>query len=145
MPEPIVGAGVYHYEGFEKLHTHYLKSLRAIKIENKILYDNENYDKYCIYVKLKKNSLSILKALLIILNRLKKEEIIKTISKEIIIDLNEYLKTKIYKHIIELLLDELILIFDFYKDNEIIDNLKKLDLNNFEYSTKFKIIKIIER
>jgi len=116
-----------------------------IKIENKILYDNENYDKYCIYVKLKKNSLSILKALLIILNRLKKEEIIKTISKEIIVDLNEYLKTKIYKHIIELLLDELILIFDFYKDNEIIDNLKKLDLNNFEYSTKFKIIKIIER
>jgi hypothetical protein len=116
-----------------------------IKIENKILYDNENYDKYCIYVKLKKNSLSILKALLIILNRLKKKEIIKTISKEIIIDLNEYLKTKNYKHIIELLLDELILIFDFYKDNEIIDNLKKLDLSNFEYSTKFKIIKIIER
>jgi hypothetical protein len=116
-----------------------------IKIENKILYDNENYDKYCIYVKLKKNSLSILKALLIILNRLKKEEIIKNISKEIIIDLNEYLKTKNYKHIIELLLDELILIFDFYKDNEIIDNLKKLDLNNYEYSTKFKIIKIIER
>jgi hypothetical protein len=115
-----------------------------IKIENKILYDNENYDKYCIYVKLKKNSLSILKALLIILNRLKKKEIIKTISKEIIIDLNEYLKTKNYKHIIELLLDELILIFDFYKDNEIIDNLKKLDLSNFEYSTKFKIIKIIE-
>jgi len=116
-----------------------------IKIENKILYDNENYDKYCIYVKLKKNSLSILKALLIILNRLKKKEIIKIISKEIIIDLNEYLKTKNYKHIIELLLDELILIFDFYKDNEIIDNLKKLDLNNYEYSTKFKIIKIIER
>jgi hypothetical protein len=116
-----------------------------IKIENKILYDNENYDKYCIYVKLKKNSLSILKALLIILNRLKKKEIIKTISKEIIIDLNEYLKTKNYKHIIELLLDELILIFDFYKDNEIINNLKKLDLNNYEYSTKFKIIKIIER
>ena len=116
-----------------------------IKIENKILYDNENYDKYCIYVKLKKNSLSILKALLIILNRLKKKEIIKTISKEIIIDLNEYLKTKNYKHIIELLLDELILIFDFYKDNEIIDNLKKLDLNNYEYSSKFKIIKIIER
>jgi hypothetical protein len=116
-----------------------------IKIENKILYDNENYDKYCIYVKLKKNSLSILKALLIILNRLKKKEIIKTISKEIIIDLNEYLKTKNYKHIIELLLDELILIFDFYKDNEIIDNLKKLDLNNYEYSTQFKIIKIIER
>ena len=70
---------------------------------------------------------------------------IKTISNNIIIDLNEYLKTKNYKHIIELLLDELILVFDFYKNNEIIDNLKKLDLNIFEYSTKFKIIKIIER
>lgn len=116
-----------------------------IKIENKVLYDNENYDKYCLYVKLKKNSLSILKALLIILNRLNNEKMIKTISNNIIIDLNEYLKTKNYKHIIELLLDELILVFDFYKNNEIIDNLKKLDLNIFEYSTKFKIIKIIER
>ena len=36
MNEPIVGAGVYHYEGFEKLHTHYLKSLRATKIENNV-------------------------------------------------------------------------------------------------------------
>ena len=116
-----------------------------IKIENKILYHNDNYDKYCVYVKLKKNSLSILKALLIILNRLKNYEIIKKISREIIIDLNEYLKTTIYKHIIELLLDELLLIFDFYKDEEIIDNLKKIDLNIFEYSTKFKIIKIIEK
>ena len=116
-----------------------------IKIENKILYNNDNYDKYCVYVKLKKNSLSILKALLIILNRLKNYEIIKKISREIIIDLNEYLKTTIYKHIIELLLDELLLIFDFYKDEEIIDNLKKIDLNIFEYSTKFKIIKIIEK
>jgi hypothetical protein len=116
-----------------------------IKIENKILYHNDNYDKYCVYVKLKKNSLSILKALLIILNRLKNYEIIKKISREIIIELNEYLKTTIYKHIIELLLDELLLIFDFYKDEEIIDNLKKIDLNIFEYSTKFKIIKIIEK
>jgi hypothetical protein len=116
-----------------------------IKIENKILYDNENYDKYCLYVKLKKNSLSIIKALLIILNRLENKEIIKEISNEICKDLNEYLKTNIYKHIIELLLDELMLIFDYYKEDEIIKNLKKLDLNSFEYSTKFKIMKIIEK
>ena len=116
-----------------------------IKIENKILYHNDNYDKYCVYVKLKKNSLSILKALLIILNRLKNYETIKKISREIIIELNEYLKTTNYKHIIELLLDELILVFDFYKDTEIINKLKNLDLNKFEYSTKFKLIKIIER
>jgi hypothetical protein len=67
------------------------------------------------------------------------------LSKEIINDLNEYLKTTNYKHIIELLLDELLIIIDFYKDLEIIENIKNLDLNKFEYSTKFKIIKIIER
>jgi hypothetical protein len=116
-----------------------------IKIENKILYDNKNYDKYCFYVKFKKNSLSILKALLIILNRLNNHQFIKQISNEIITDLNDYLNKTDYKHIIELLLDELLLIFDFYKDTEIINNLKILNLNNFEYSTKFKIIKIIEK
>ena len=116
-----------------------------IIIENKILYDNNNYDKYCFYVKFKKNSLSILKALLIILNRLNNHIMIKQLSNEIIIDLNEYLNKKNYKHIIELLLDELILIFDFYKDIEIINNLRNINLNDFEYSTKFKIIKIIEK
>jgi len=116
-----------------------------IKIENKVLYDNNNYDKYCVYVKLKKNTLSILKALLIILNHLNNEEMIKKLSNEIITDLNDYLKSKDYKHIIELLLDELLLIFDFYKDNEIINTLKNIDLKDFEYSTKFKIIKIIEK
>lgn len=116
-----------------------------IKIENKILYDNNNYDKYCIYVKLKKNSLSILKALLIILTRLNLIDKIKQISNEIIKDLNEYLKKENYKHITELLLDKLLIIFDFYKDVEIINNLKILDINKFEYSTKFKIIKVIER
>jgi hypothetical protein len=120
-------------------------NVEEIKIESKILFDNNNYDKYCIYVKIKKNSLSILKALLIILNRIKNNNMIIQLSKEIINDLNEYLKTTNYKHIIELLLDELLIIIDFYKDLEIIENIKNLDLNKFEYSTKFKIIKIIER
>jgi hypothetical protein len=116
-----------------------------IKMESKLLYDNNNYDKYCLYVKLKKKSLSILKALLIILSRLNNKDIIKELSNEIIADLNEYLKMINYKHIIELLLDELLIIFDFYKDLEIINKIKKIDLTIFEYSTKFKIIKIIER
>jgi hypothetical protein len=51
------------------------------------------------------------------------------------------LKTKNYKHIIELLLDELILIFDFYKDNEIIDNLKKLDLTIMNIQPNLKLLK----
>jgi hypothetical protein len=116
-----------------------------IKIESKILYDNVNYDKYCIYVKIKKNTLSILKALLIILYRIKDKDMIKKLSNEIIIDLNEYLKKTDYKHIIELLLDELLILYDFHKDPDILNILKNIDLTIFEYSTKFKIIKIIER
>jgi hypothetical protein len=116
-----------------------------IKIESKILYDNINYDKYCFYVKIKKNTLSILKALLIILNRINNKDIIKQLSNEIMIDLNEYLKKTDFKHIIELLLDELLILYDFYKDPNILNILKNIDLNIFDYSTKFKIIKIIDR
>jgi len=116
-----------------------------IKIESKILYDNINYDKYCFYVKIKKNTLSILKALLIILNRINNKNIIKQLSNEIMIDLNEYLKKTDFKHIIELLLDELLILYDFYKDPNILNILKNIDLNIFDYSTKFKIIKIIDR
>ncbi len=117
-----------------------------IIIENKILYDNNNYDKYCLYVKLKKNSLSILKALLIILNRMENIIEIEELSNEIFNDIHKYLQTdmNIYKHIIELLLDELILILDYNKNLNVIEKLKGINLNNYEYSTKFKIMKILD-
>jgi len=41
-----------------------------IIMENKLLFNNDNYDKYCLYVKLKKHSLSIIKALMIIIKKL---------------------------------------------------------------------------
>jgi hypothetical protein len=128
----------------EKFINNKLWIIDEIKIENKILYNNENYDKYCFYVKFKKNSLSIIKALLIILNRLDKMDTIKRLLQEIINDLNEYINTSNYKHIIELLLDEITLFFEYYKDDEFLNNLKKLDLDLFEYSTKFKIMQIID-
>jgi len=132
----------------------YLKNFKEKKewipeeiiIENKILYDNNNYDKYCLYVKLKKNSLSILKALLIILNRMGNLNEIEELSNQIFNDIHKYLQVdmNIYKHIIELLLDELILILDYYKNSNIIQKLKEINLNNYEYSTKFKIMKILD-
>jgi len=115
-----------------------------IIIENKILYDNNNYDKYCLYVKLKKYSLSIIKALLIIFNKMNNlNDIIKLYS-HISNDLFFYLNTEHFKHIIELLLDELIIIFDYYKDTDILIKLKNINLDNFDYSTKFKIMKILD-
>jgi hypothetical protein len=134
--------------------SNYLKNFKEKKewipeeiiIENKILYDNNNYDKYCLYVKLKKNSLSILKALLIILNRMENIMEIEELSNEIFNDIHKYLQTdmNIYKHIIELLLDELILILDYHKNLNIIEKLRKINLNDYEYSTKFKIMKILD-
>jgi len=119
-----------------------------IKIENKILFHNDNYDKYCNYIKIKKNSISIIKALIIILNKSNlNNDFILNLLDNIYKDIEYYLEENNYKHILELLLDELLLLIEYLPDMSIINNLKnKLEnLNSFEYSTKFKIIKILEK
>lgn len=119
-----------------------------IKIENKILFHNDNYDKYCNYIKIKKNSISIIKALIIILNKSNLDNnFILNLLDNIYKDIEYYLDENNYKHILELLLDELLLLIDYLPDMSIINNLKnKLENHSsFEYSTKFKIIKILEK
>ena len=117
---------------------------KEIIIDYKTLYNNDNYDKYCSYIKLKKNSLSIIKALSIILKKLNNLDKLQLLLKEIIIDIDKYINDNNYKHIIELLLDEIIIVLDFIPDKEIMTKIKNYDLNQFEYSTKFKIMKINE-
>jgi len=116
-----------------------------IKIENKILFNNENYDLYCIYVKYKKNCLSILKALILISNKLSIDiNLVEYIYNDLII----YIDQIEYKHIIELLLDELIIIFEYININidteKIKEELLKINLEIYEYSTRFKFKKILE-
>jgi hypothetical protein len=115
-----------------------------IIMDYKTLYHNDNYDKYCAYIKLKKNSLSIIKALCIILKKLNNLDSLQLLLNEIIIDNDKYINDNNYKHIIELLLDEIIIILEFIPNKEIIEKIKNYDLNNFEYSTKFKLMKIKE-
>jgi hypothetical protein len=117
---------------------------KDIIIDYKILYDNNNYDLFCSYVKIKKTSLSLLKALIIILKKLNNINFIENILNEIFIDINSYIKNNNYKHIIELLLDELIIILEFLPNKDIINNIQNFDISNFEYSTKFKIMKILD-
>lgn len=123
-----------------------------IIIENKILYSNDNYDKYCQYVKLKKQTLSLLKALIIICKRNNDMQQINKILIEIMKDMRTYIDKLDYKHIIELLLDDIIIITELYdqwkSDNiymyeEYINYLKLVDLNKYEYSTKFKLARIL--
>ena len=117
---------------------------KEIIIDYKTLYHNDNYDKYCSYIKLKKNTLSIIKALSIILKRLNNLQSLELLLKEVIIDIDIHINNNNYKHIIELLLDEIIIILDYIPNKEILAKIKNYNLNQFEYSTKFKLMKINE-
>lgn len=120
-----------------------------IIVDSKILYNNDNYDKYCNYIKLKKHSISILKALIIIIKKLDNDNqndnnYYDLILSNIYKDISLYINNNNFKHIIELLLDQLIILFDYSSNDDIISDLRKLDLKTFEYSTKFKIEKILD-
>jgi len=116
-----------------------------IIIDCKILYDNDNYDKYCSYIKIKKNVISLIKAFMIIFKKIDNDDIkINQLLGEIYKDIQKYLSNNNFKHIIELLLDELLIILEYSPNKEIIENIKNINLESFEYSTKFKLMKIFE-
>ena len=122
---------------------------KEIIIDSKILFNNDNYDKYCSYVKLKKHSISIIKAIMIIIKKIDESSnnYYELLLSNIYDDLNFYIINNINnnnKHIIELLLDQLIILFDYNLNKDILNNLKNINLDNFEYSTKFKIQKILD-
>ena len=113
-------------------------------INNKILYNNDNYDNYCKFVKFKKQTLSILKALLNINKKLNRPDFPISLNIDILKMIDIYIENNNYKHIVEFLLDEIMVIYENNKDSKIIDNLKKYNLDNMENSTKFKIMKILD-
>jgi hypothetical protein len=113
-------------------------------INNKILYNNDNYDNYCKFVKFKKQTLSILKALLNINKKLNRPDFPISLNIDILKMIDTYIENNNYKHIVEFLLDEIMVIYENNKDSKIIDNFKKYNLDNMENSTKFKIMKILD-
>jgi len=136
----------------ENISKYYLKFIDNkewldIKIieEYKFIFDENNYDEYCEYVKIKKSTLSLLKALSIILKKIDKSDIIEIIINNIFEDLYIFLQKKEFKHIIELLLDELSIILDYIPKQEFIDKIKNIDTTNLDISTKFKITYILEK
>ena len=117
----------------------------SISVNYKSIFDDENYDVYCEYVKLKKSTISMIKALCIILKKINKINIIEEIIENIFIDLNKYILTSDYKHINELLLDELSIIIDFIPKQIYINKIINIDITNLDISTKFKITNIIDK
>ena len=137
----------------DNITKYYLKFIEEkewlpIKIieEYKFIFDENNYDEYCEYVKIKKSCLSLLKALSIILKKLNKNDIIEIIINNIFDDLYIFLSRKEFKHVIELLLDELSIILDYIPKMEYINKITNIK-NSYELetSTKFKIIYILEK
>lgn len=136
----------------ENINKYYLKFIDnkewlPIKIieDYKFIFDENNYDEYCEYVKIKKSSLSLLKALSIILKKLDKIDVIETIINNIFADLYIFQNKKEYKHITELLLDELAIILDYIPKQEFINKINSIDVSNLDTSTKFKITHIQEK
>jgi|UniRef100_A0A6C0LIK3 hypothetical protein len=118
---------------------------KEIKTEYKNIFDEENYDIYCEYVKIKKTTLSIIKALCLILKKLDEPAIIDKIINNIFNDLNEYIFKSEYKHLTELLLDELAILIENVPTEENINNINMINTDNLDNSTKFKINNIVDR
>jgi len=139
----------YIENNITKYYENYLKNKewlpKSIVIEHKMIFEEQYYDTYCEYIKIKKNTLSMIKALCIILKRINKVDIINQIITLIIDDLNNKLDLNNYKHITELLLDEYAIILDFIPKQEYIDYIKCFDISKLDNSTKFKISNIVDK
>jgi len=139
----------YINENITKFYNNYIDKKEwlpeELLIEYKLIFDEDKYDTYCEYIKIKKRTLSMIKALCIILKKLSKLNIIDTIINNIFNELNLYLNKLNYKHIIELLLDELTIIIDFIPKQIYINNISYILCNDLDNSTKFKISNIIDK
>jgi len=137
----------YHVTNFcnSFLNNHQWLPDKEFIIDNKKLYHNDNYDNYCKFVKIKKQTISILKALIHMNKKLERDEFFQLISNDIINSIDTYIKNNEYKHITEFLLDEILYILEIVNDKKIIDRINNYDLSILDYSTKFKIMKIIDK
>ncbi len=108
--------------------------------------DDKYYNDYCEYIKWKNNEMNIIKSFIYLYeNNNKYLAIINILLNNINIKLNKYETINTNKYIIDYLLELEYIILDKIKNENIILNLKKKDLNKLDNSTKFIIMNIIEK
>lgn len=123
-------------ENKEWYPTNYLDTSNLLSSDEKI------YDKYCEYVKYKKEITNIINAWCVYIdNNSKYIDIILNNFYELFITYN---KNKDKKHLTDYALEQIFNIMKKYKNTGIIDKLKLLKLELFESSTKFLILNILE-
>ena len=71
--------------------------------------------------------------------------IIEDIVEFIFKDLDIYIFKSDYKHITELLLDEILILIDTIPNQKYINYINNIDISNLDNSTKFKINNIIDK
>ena len=103
--------------------------------------DSDIYNLYCDYVKWKKkNNTTINILILLIADNIKIENLLNTIYKYLIEYIN--ISERRYRHIIDILLEDIIIIMSYNKNNDIINKFKNMDLSILENSSKFLIYNI---
>jgi len=108
--------------------------------------NNKYYNDYCEYIKWKNNQINIIKSFIYLYeNNSKYLDILNILLNNINIKLNNYEKINTNKYIIDYLLELEYIILDKIKNENIILNLKKINLNILDNSTKFIIMNIIEK
>lgn len=108
--------------------------------------DDKYYNNYCEYIKWKNNEINIIKSFIYLYeNNNKYLDILNILLNNINIKLNNYEKINTNKYIIHYLLELEYIILDKIKNENIILNLKKKDLNKLDNSIKFIIMNIIEK
>jgi hypothetical protein len=113
-------------------------------LENALMVGNEDdeiYNLYCDYVKWKKTNSSIFNILILLVDdKIKIENVLNNIYAYLI----EYISSSVkkYRHVIDILLEDIIIIMSYYKNNNIIEKFKNMDLSILENSSKFLIYNI---
>ena len=118
-------------------------------LNNNVLATNDDkYDEYCDYVKWKKSSISISRAWCYIMQKQNLSQNLDILLDNLIDKLKDYTSdktSKVYKHVVDIILDQINTILDIYKCKRIIQIIKNIDITNFENSSKFKIYNILEK
>ena len=120
---------------------------------NVLTSDCDKYDEYCDYVKWKKGSISIARAWCYIMQKQNLLQNLDILLDNLIEKLKDYkgdifsnvYKHKVYKHVVDIILDQIHTILDIYKSKRIIQIIKNIDITYFENSSKFKIYNILEK
>ena len=117
-------------------------------LENNILAANEElYDIYCSYVKWKKGVSNVNNTWCKLMSNHNSLEKLDILLEDLYKLFDKYYNNqqKEQKHIIDFTLEQMHIILQVYENSKIIENIKTIDINRLELSSKFLVLNILEK